>query len=297
MKGKSIRVLLAAVAWLFATVLSAQQLSEPAVKLLEPLSDAQVYDMTMPVFGGYMITPGPLYYNGHSFSVMSDWKYNSYEIVYGRKPGSTYFSFMDLGRYFDSRKDSFSLEDPIIDNCGERVRYGAFRDWRLPTEADWRVILGTGREGAYVNGRSHVCYATVVLSGVRYAGMKNPLGLLLFPDGLVLPDCKLVLVDTSPVTYEMMAEDLNTCLEKGCVFLPASGQYFVDRLYWYFGGVHGVYHSSESLSEQYGAAIQFGTHEPKRVDARKVYHFYMTRLVRKVTLGSVLEKGEELQLF
>lgn len=286
MKRKQILVLLAAAGFLCQTRLSAQYCGSNAV-LMEPLSHAKVSELTLPVFGGYMITPGPLYYNGSSFAVHSDWKYNSYESAHGRRPGSTFFNFLDLGMYFDSARDGFSIEYQFIDNCGGRVFYGPFRDWRLPTDRDWAVILGTGRQGAVVSGERHVCHITVIVTGIRYAGMKDPLGLLLFPDGLEMEGRHLMMVNKHPVTYEMTPEDLDYYLDKGCVFLPASGQYFVDRLYWFFGGINGLYHSSESLSEHQGAAMQFGTRVPGMAGADKVFHLSQARLVRKVTLKEI----------
>ena len=286
MNRKQIRCFWLAVALLNATVLSAQ-LQGPVPKLPEPLFDTPVYDQSFPVFGGYMITPGPLYYNGTSFSVKSDWKYNSYGSIYGRKAGSTYFSYMELGQYFDSRKEAYTFEDKSIDNYGGRVAYGPYRDWRLPTIQEWRVLMGTGREGAVFNGIHHVCHVTVILTGEQYAGMKNPLGLLLFPDGLVIDDTGSRLVNKNPVTYQMTQRQLERYLDNGCVFLPAAGQFFVDRLYWFFGGVNGLYQTSQGYTEQMAAALQFGSHEPKVVGALKVYHFFMTRLVRKVTPGEI----------
>ena len=160
-------------------------------------------------FAGMKITHGPLYYGSNGYEIKDGWNYNSYNSVYGKTVGSTYFNFIELGQLFES--SVFSTSDGDIDKILDPLD-----SWRVPTNAEWTSILGTTRSGSTVNGSSSKHYAKIQLSGVS--------GLLIFPDGETITGVALANMDnTTP--NDITESDLNEYLGQGCVFLPGSGYY------------------------------------------------------------------------
>lgn len=189
-------------------------------------------------FAGLSISPGPLYYGSNGYEIKDSWNYDSYDTVYGKSVGSTYFNFVEMGQLFDnsgfttSNGDILNVEDPLD-------------GWRLPTKDDWVAIVSTGttlREGATVNGSLNKHYASIQLTGVTHAGNSIPNGLLLFPDGETITGKTLSGVDNYTQTTGVTLAELNAYLEQGCVFLPDSGYYDGDL--WHNGSDAGYYWSS-----------------------------------------------------
>lgn len=88
-------------------------------------------------FGGLMIAPAPLYYNGSTFVIKdNDWNHSSFGSIRGKSNGSYYFNFIDIGSYFDSRGSSFSHYSGNINNNGNKVSYGGYDNWRVPTRIE-----------------------------------------------------------------------------------------------------------------------------------------------------------------
>ena len=235
----------------------------------------------LPTFGGYMLTPGPLFFDGGSLSINEDWSTCSYDKSYGFTKGSTFFSFVELGRHFDSRGQNFSMSSGSINNEGENVIYAGYDDWRLPTQKEWEAIIGTAREGATVNGIPHACFSMIMVKDMVYAGMKGPVGLLLFPDGEEITGKRFFEINQKRVTHDFLRSDLEDYISKGCVFLPSAGYYSIDRLHWYFGGALGNYLSSVSRSENESMMMSFSSSSiPVVIKDLKVFHFLQVRLIR-----------------
>ena len=160
-------------------------------------------------FAGLEITHGPLYYGNNGYEIKDGWNYDSYNSVYGKTVGSTYFNFIELGQLFES--SVFSISDGDIEKVLDPLN-----GWRVPTNAEWASILGTTRSGSTVNGSSSKHYAMIQLSGVS--------GLLIFPDGETITGVALANMDnTTP--NDITESDLNEYLGQGCVFMPGSGYY------------------------------------------------------------------------
>ena len=249
-----------------------------------PVSDSVSVHLlpTLPTFGGYMLSSGPLYYDGDSFELHSEWDLSSYSYAYGVCKGSTYFDYISLGKYFDSRKESFNMDSGNIDNLGGHIRYAGYDDWRLPSVNDWKSIVGIYRPGAVVNGMKHACFAMVMLRDYAYLGMSSCTGLLLFPDNVELSGKRLFEINTTRVTHDFKESDLDDYLSKGCVFLPMAGYYSIARLGWYFGGAEGWYQSSDCLTDNDSVIMFYGCRDiPGTVKTLKVYHFLPVRLVRR----------------
>ena len=90
-------------------------LSKAEYEALSEKDDETIYvvEGTGP-YGGLHIAPGPLYYNGTSYSIKDNWNYSSYDSSYGETSGSSYFNFIQLGNLF--KKASFSKTDGDIEN-------------------------------------------------------------------------------------------------------------------------------------------------------------------------------------
>ena len=198
-----------------------------------------------PTFAGLEIAPGPLYYNGTSFEIKDNWNYDSYDSVYGKTAGSTYFNFIEMGQLFE--KADFSESDGNIENLLDPLD-----GWRLPTQTEWAAITTntTAREGSTVNGRAGQHYAMIELTGVMHAGSSYPAGLLIFPDGKTITGLILGEMDNETLNTDVTESELNAYLSQGCVFLPASGHWSNGT--YYEGGHIGYYWTSNELSSYTG---------------------------------------------
>ena len=190
-------------------------------------------------FGDLKIAPGPLYYGADGYEIKDGWNYSSYNSVYGKAVGSTYFNFLELGELFE--KTGFTTSDEDIENCLDPLD-----GWRLPTKSEWENIIGTTRAGSTVNGTASCHWVGIYLSDVVHAGASNPFGILIFPDGETINGDALVSIDTmdAAVKTTLTQVQLNTYLNQGCVFLPTSGEYYAPGTSWYNNGYSGYYGSS-----------------------------------------------------
>jgi len=161
-------------------------------------------------FAGMEITPGPLYYGSNGYEIKDSWNYDSYNSIYGKTVGSTYFNFIELGQLYES--SVFSTTDGDIEKVLDPLD-----GWRVPTNTEWASILGTTRSGSTVNGASNQHYAMIQLADVS--------GLLIFPDGETITGVALSNIDNTTSNTGITEEQLDEYLEQGCVFLPGSGYY------------------------------------------------------------------------
>ena len=211
-----------------------------------------------PSFGGLQIAPGNLYWNGLSFDIATDWNHNNYNYGYYGKnysvvypeqnAGSYYLSFLEVGSFFDADGNSFNASSGNIDNAN-KLSFGGYDDWRVPTEAEMSTIFGNGspgvnRAGATVNGETGYLSALIKITNTYYAGGSNPIGVLVFPDEGIITG-KTFLANSvkktggasiGGLTNDFTLSDLNNYLEQGCEFLPAGG-------YCY----NGTYSSADSF--------------------------------------------------
>ena len=230
-----------------------------------------------PTFAGLEIAPGPLYYNGTSYEIKDSWNYDSYNSVYGKASGSTYFSFVDLGQLFE--KADFSTSDGNIENLLDPLS-----GWRLPTQAEWAAIVGTSRAGSTVNGEAGKHFVKVLLFDVLHAGNSTPLGLLIFPDGKSITGKTFSNMDRTDDDSlgSITLSQLNTYLAQGCVFLPASG-YYCDGDGWFgSGNNYGYYWSSTESNSNYAYLLYFydsGLYTGNFVN--KFNYYISVRLVRE----------------
>lgn len=238
-------------------------------------------------FGGLMIAPGNLYYDGSSWSIDPAWNTHcTYNTAYGVTGGtaSSYFNFLDMGTLFE--KAGFSHSDGDITN-----ELDPLDGWRLPTRAEWCTITtgtspGTSRTGATVNGVSGKKYALVQLknSEVTYATSSTLVGLLLFPDKYNLTikvnGSDIVNMNNNTCNNDMTLTELNSALSQGCAFLPTSGGTFGAR--WEFGDSKGLYQSSTeyNFDFEYNLFLDSSTVAPSGFMSKGVY-YVPVRLVRE----------------
>lgn len=194
------------------------------------------------------ISSGPLYYGSNGYEIKDSWNYDSYDSVYGKSVGSTYFNFIEMGQLFDnsgftsSDGDILNVEDPLD-------------GWRLPTKDEWLEIVGTNRSGSTINGSAHTHYALIVVTGATTVYGNNPItGILVFPDGENIIGKHLSNVDNNNTNSDVSIEELNAYLSQGCVFIPANSKYNSSNNEWYAGGSDGKYLTSTeySTTEAYG---------------------------------------------
>lgn len=241
--------------------------------------------ITLYPFGNVNIAPAPLYYNGTTFVIKdSDWNHDSYSSTYSRAAGSYYFSYVELGQFFDSRGGSFSTSSGSIDNNGNKVSYAGYDDWRMPTRAEWCTLTtgaspGSPRDGSTVNGNSGSKFAIIQLDGVPHAGSSSPVGLLIFPDGETITGKALSGINNTTRTTGVTGPELQNYLNQRCVFLPASGYYYNGS--WHNGGSIGDYWSATEYNSGYGYILYFisGSFTPSGYDS-KALNYFPVRLVR-----------------
>ena len=199
-------------------------------------------------FAGMGLTPGPLYYGSDGYEIKEDWNHDSYNSIYGKTVGSTYFNFIELGQLFES--SVFSTSDGDIEKVLDPLD-----GWRVPTNAEWASILGTTRSGSTVNGSSNQHYAMIQLEGVAHANTNTPSGLLIFPDGETITGVALSNMDNTTPNTGITASQLNDYLSQGCVFLPGSGCYDGNLQTW--NNEHHYWSSTENDSST-GYDLCFG---------------------------------------
>ena len=197
-------------------------------------------------FAGMAITSGPLYYGSNGYEIKDGWNYDSYNSIYGKTDGSTYFNFIELGQLFES--SVFSTSDGDIEKILDPLD-----GWRVPTNAEWATILGTTRSGSTVNGFSNKHYAMIQLADVTHANADTPSGLLIFPDGETITGVALSNMDNTTSNTGITESQLNDYLSQGCIFLPGSGYY--DGQTW--GNGHYYWSSTENNSST-GYDLYFG---------------------------------------
>lgn len=190
-------------------------------------------------FAGMEIAPGPLYYGSNGYEIKEGWNYDSYNSIYGKADGSTYFNFIELGQLFES--SVFSTSDGDIEKVLDPLD-----GWRVPTNAEWASILGTTRSGSTVNGSSNKHYAMIQLTGVTHANADTPSGLLIFPDGETITGVALTNMDDATSNTGITESQLNDYLIQGCIFLPGSGYYDGSQQTWY--NEHYYWSSTENSS-------------------------------------------------
>ena len=233
------------------------------------------------IFGNVNIAQAPLYYGSNGFEIKdSDWNHGSYGSVRGKNEGSYYFTFIELGSYFDSDGDNFNVNSGNIDN-NNTITYDGKDDWRLPTVDELRFLInatGYTRPGSTVNGNDNKHYAMIRLTGVTFANNSTPSGLLLFPDGKAIRGTALSNLDNATLNTGITNDQLNEYLEQGCVFFPCWGDYYQR---WENGGTSGSQLSATQYDSTRAVRLSFtsGTVQVGGTSTSKTVN-WMVRLVR-----------------
>ena len=228
-------------------------------------------------FNGLSIATGPLAYGENGYEIKSSWNYTSYNSVYGKNNGSTYFSFNEMGQLFEH--SGFTSSDGNIDNS-----LAPFEGWRLPTYDELSAIYGTTREGATVNGSANKHYAYIQLDNVQYAGTDTPEGLLLFPDNAIITGAALASMDNITVNSGITEAQLNEYIEQGCAFLPACAG-FEEGVGWDPLSGDCKYLSVTEHDTYNGKTRQFPDGYSVTYMFNKSFARYTVRLVKDMTYG------------
>ena len=202
-----------------------------------------------PTFGGLEISSGPLYYNGTSYELKDNWNYISH--ITAHEAGACFhsinddngifglFDSTDLGEFgeYDSAYDYFDAGNSIQNDKKP------FGEWRLPSRAEYDVIIGTTRQGSTVNGVSGVHYALVEVTDVG-----NIIGLLVFPDGKTITGVSFTgkMDNSGSGSTSLTNSQLENYLSQGCAFFPCSGSYDDGGCEWW--SEVGFYHTSDCVT-------------------------------------------------
>ena len=237
---------------------------------------------TPPSFGGYMISPGPLYYNGTTFVLKdNDWNHDSYQSLYGKVEGSYHFSWYNLGSYFDSSGSSFDGTTDI-DNANS-VSYGGYDDWVLPTRGAWMTIINANnsRPGSTVNGTANRHYALIKLTGITVFNKSTPFGILLFPDDLTITGRTLSGMDNGTQTTGVTVAELNEYLDQGCAFFVQNAQYFEEYSAW-GNSLSGSYFSATRYDNERAYNLNFSSSSVYAETYTQKTSYLTVRLVRYI---------------
>ena len=159
-------------------------------------------------FAGLKFAPGPVYYDGNNFQIADNWKFNSYNSIYGKVENSTFFYITNIPQT----------------GTGKYKMKLTVGDYRPPTKNEYETILYASRPGSIVNGVSSCNYALITINDVtNYSVGSSIYGLLLFPDNKIINGKTLLSVNDNTNTEGFTENDLNKYLNQGCVFLPQSG--------------------------------------------------------------------------
>ena len=220
------------------------------------------------------IASGPLYYGSNGYEIKDNWNYSSYNSVYGKNVGSTYFNFIEMGQLFE--KSGFTSSDGDIENALDPLD-----GWRLPTIDEWYNIVYSeyGRIGSTVNNTQGVCYALIDFEN------DDEKGLLLFPDGETITGTTLVNTDTTYGGNTLTVSQFNEYINQGCLYLPASGRY--DTSNWDDNESWGMYWSSteNSTSSTSAESLWFADEYLRSVSESKSNQYYQVLLVKDTTYG------------
>ena len=236
-------------------------------------------------FAGLEIAPGPLAYESGEYVIKDNWNYNSYNSVYGKNEGSTYFSFIEMGQLFE--KADFSDADGNIENV-----LNPLNGWRMLSADDYRKILGIDqnpRIGSTVNGNSNKHFASVTLTGITIAGSTTPKGFIIFPDGKNIVGVNLNYYDSwSDSTNNITISDITSFINQGCSFIVNSGVNIVDS--WY--GNQGRFYSSSEYSAT--KAWDFDTGTSALVTQEPKGYYFPIILAKSVSTTIKLYLGSTL---
>lgn len=265
------------------TIPSSATLDEYADLILNPQSGNSGSSTTkIYSFNGLEIAPAPLYYGANGFEIKdSDWNHDSYGTIKGKNEGSYAFSFIDLGTYFDSDGSNFVSSSGSIDNTN-KITYNNHSDWRVPTANEIKnfTITTSARNGSTVNGNSNIHYALLQLTGVTHANNSSPIGLLVFPDDETITGVALSNLDNSTVNANITNAQLNSYLEQGCAFFPASGNYFTN---WQDGGVVGAINSVTDYDGSRQTRLVYSSGSILVGASSKEVVYWQCRLVRSIS--------------
>lgn len=183
-------------------------------------------------FAGLVLAPGDLYRDSGKLKIAPRWDTFSPLLSFNDATQARYFnwsylwsSVLTMGRFGASsglaESSTGSIDLPIGGS-------GPSYTWRLPTQDEWNAIIGTSRTGSTVNNVAGWHYAFIRFeNNSRYSGTTQPLGLLLFPDGVTMsPSYTLPYHDdktAAGINTNITVSQLNEYLDAGCVFLPCAG--------------------------------------------------------------------------
>jgi len=193
-------------------------------------TDTSVYVVKKTATFGGLVVSSPLIYRNGEYQLTSSWEdgwsYNSYENEYGKTEGSTYFSFIELGKRFDSRGENFDNNSGDIDNAN------TLNGWRIPTGDEIRCIWGLNRPGATIGDVEGIHFIILHDAGSPSHSDQSPIGVLVFPDNItILNNSNIENIESyadGECDGDYTREDINSFIEQGCIYMPCEGWFSDD---------------------------------------------------------------------
>ena len=239
-------------------------------------------------FGGYMWAPGPLVYENGAYRIQEYWnEVNSYNSKYGATNGSTYFTFVDIGKRFSSQGSNFSTSSGKIDNANP-MSFDIYNDWGVPTQRAYKLLIGIdtdsgniniSRNGSTVNGNANKHFSFITTT-ITYAGGSNMKGHLFFPDNREITGKTLSGYDNYTNTSGVTADELNEYIEQGCIFIPFSGN---RQSRWNYRGSRGFYWTATQSDSSSAYVVHFsGTYSSTGDSYNKSSSYLPVYLCREI---------------
>ena len=211
------------------------------------MTDLLVETPVKTTIGGLEIAPGPLMYEGGKYVIKDNWNIHSFRSVFGKNEGSTYFSYLDMGKLFE--KTDFTINDGDIEN-----NLDPLDGWRLMTYDEWETIIAidSPRSGSTVNSIPNVKTANIKVIDVDIDNKGYCCGKLLFPDGKTILGTTLTQINGNSqlLANELTEAQVNEYIQQGCAFLPCFGGFNTGAYSWYHPGTNGYYVNSTEKSGQ-----------------------------------------------
>ena len=195
-----------------------------------------------------------------------------YVDLFGWSTNSTYYGIHNstsYGAYSGTFSDwgaNVSTSDPV---------------WRTLTSDEWNYIFSTRTTGGTVGSTAQACYTMATIRTDVSDGVK---GVILFPDGINFAASEFTTLGTvngaSAYATKCTSDQWTALADKGCVFLPATGER--EGITVTHAGSYGHYWSSSPYNEIGAYAVKFesGIFYPQNPHYRNFG--FSVRLVRAV---------------
>ncbi len=218
-------------------------------------------------FAGYEIAPGNVVYRHNKLKNAESWEESSNLLsISGMTADSTFFSFEELGKYFDGTQ--FDENNKVIEN--KKTLDGG---WRIPTRKEWENIMSNDRTGSIVNGKKNCCWSLVYFD--------DELSLVLYPDDEEINDVNATVFNNKNAKDNLDLKDAKAFIEQGCAILGGHGYKGMKNFTGY--GKIGLYTTADAHNSSTFYALIFEKgHLNNKLFCDTISKFYQSFNVRLI---------------